>query len=146
MTYATVTGTAAYNRAKYKPHDKHLVRIARNSHNAEATNLANGVIVNMIEIPANSLLLGCWVTITVDSEEADSEFDVGLAGGAEFADGIEGNQTAGTLASAESLDNVRKVVAANQITLMPNNGNAMNAGTVQVEAAWIELDSLGAAA
>ena len=46
--------------------------------------------------------------------------------------------------TGDSSDNVRFVKAANVVT-MTSNGETMDAGTVQVTACWIELDSLGAA-
>lgn len=143
MTYVTVTGTAAYNRAKYKPHDKTLLRIARVTHNAAATAVASAAIVNMITIPANSVLLGAWAEITVDSAAADVEMDLGLAGGTEFDASFESNQTAGTITSPEGDDNCTFVRAANQVTLVPTNSLEWNTGSIQVTACWIELDNLG---
>lgn len=144
MTYVTCNGTAAYNRAKYKPHDKNLLRIGRNTHNSAANNVATASVVNMITIPANSILICVATEILVDSNVANDEFDVGLGGGVEFGSELESNAAAGTIAVPESLDNVRYVKAANVITLT-SNGETMDAGTVQVTACWIELDSLGAA-
>ena len=144
MTYVTCNGTAAYNRAKYKPHDKTLVRVGRNTHNSAANNVADSSIVNMISIPANSILLCVATEILVDSAVANDEFDVGLAGGVEFGSELESNAAAGTIAVPECLDNPTFVKAANTIT-MTSNGETMDAGTVQVTACWIELDSLGSA-
>ena len=145
MTYVTVNGTAAYNRAKYKPHDKTLLRIARNTHNAAANVVAAASIVNMVTIPANSVLVGAWAEILVDSAAADVEMDLGLAGGTEFDASFESNQAAGTITSPEADDNCTFVRAANQVTLVPTNSLEWNTGTIQVTACWIELDSLGAA-
>ena len=145
MTYVAVNGTAAYNRAKYKPHDKTLIRIGQNTHNAAANAVAAASLVNMVTIPANSVLIGAWCEIVVDSAAANVEVDLGLAGGAEFDDGFESNQAAGTVTTPESDQNVTFVKAANQVTLVPNNALEWNTGTLKVTACWIELDALGAA-
>jgi hypothetical protein len=144
-TYATVTGTASYNRAKYKPHDKRAVRIVRNSHNANATSAANAVQINMFTIPADSILLGVWTEVTVASGNNDVLIDVGIAGGAEYADDVNSNQANGTVNANECLDNVRYCNAATIITCAPDNGNAWAAGTLTITAAYIELDSFGSA-
>lgn len=145
MTYATVTGTASYNRAKYKPHDKRAVRIVRNSHNANATSVANAVQVNMFTIPADSILLGVWTEVTVASGNNDVLIDVGVTGGAEYADDVNSNQANGTVNANECLDNVTYCNTAKIITCAPDNGNAWAAGTLTITAAYIELDSFGSA-
>lgn len=144
--YVTVTGTATYNRAKYKPHDKHLVRIAKNTHNAAATTIPDGQYVNMITIPANSLVLGVWGMIAADSNLADAELDIGLGDGSQYGAKVETDGTAGTVASAECLDNVTWCKAANRVTIGASNSADVNAGSYTVVAAWIELDSLAASA
>jgi len=144
MTYVTANGTASYNRAKYKPHDKTILRIARNSHNAAANVVANGSIVNMVTIPADSVLVGAWCEIVVDSAAANVEINLGLVGGAEFDDNFESNQAAGVVTSPESDQNPSYIGENNQVTLMPNNALEWNTGTLMVTACWIELDNLGA--
>ena len=144
MTYVVANGTAAYNRAKYKPHDKTIIRIARNTHNAAANNVATGSIINMITIPAECVLLGVATEIVVDSDVAGDQFDVGFVGGVEFGADLESNQVAGVVAIPENLVNPWFVKAANVVTLT-SNGETMDAGTIQLTATWVELDSFGAA-
>lgn len=143
MTYATVTGTASYNRAKYKPHDKRAVRIVRNSHNANATTAANAVQINMFTIPADSIVLGVWTEVTVASGNNDILIDVGIAGGAEFADDVNSNQANGTVNADETLLNTYYMNSATPITIAADNGNALAAGTITVTASYIETDSYG---
>lgn len=142
-TYATVTGTAKYNRAKFKPHDKRAVRVVRNSHNANATSAANAVQINMFTIPADSIVLGVWTEVTVASGNNNILVDVGMAGGAEFADDVNSNQANGTVNADESLLNVYYMNSATPITIAADNGNALAAGTITVTAAYIETDSYG---
>ena len=143
MTYATVTGTASYNRAKYKPHDKRSVRIVRNSHNANATSAANAVQINMFTVPADSIVLGVWTEVTVAGGNNDVLIDVGIAGGAEFADDVNANQANGTVNADETLLNTYYMNSATPITIAADNGNAFAAGTITVTAAYIETDSYG---
>jgi len=144
MTYVVTNGTAAYNRAKYIPHDKTIIRIARNTHNAAANNVATGSIVNMITIPAESILLNVATEIVVDSAVSGDQFDVGFVGGVQFGSDLESNQVAGVVAIPENLVNPWFVKAANVVTLT-SNGQTMDAGTIQLTATWVELDSFGAA-
>ena len=143
MTYATVTGTASYNRAKFKPHDKRAVRIVRNSHNANATTAANAVQINMFTIPADSIVLGVWTEVTVASGNSHILVDVGIAGSAIFADDVNSNQANGTVNADESLLNTYYMNSATPITIAADNGNALAAGTITVTAAYIETDSYG---
>lgn len=143
MAYVTCNGTVTYNRAKYKPHDKHIVRIAKVTHNAAALKVPANSIVNMIDIPANSIVLGAWGMISTDSNLANAEVNLGYAGGSEYGVDVETDGTAGTVSAAECTDNVHWVKAANQITMTPNDAE-LNAGAYMVMAAWIELDSLTA--
>ena len=98
----------------------------------------------MVTIPADSVLVGAWCEIVVDSAAADVEMDLGLAGGAEFDDGFESNQAAAVVTSPESDFNPSYMGATNQVSLMPNNALEWNTGTLMVTACWIELDNLGA--
>ncbi len=146
MTYATVTGTAAYNRAKYKPHDKNRVRMAKIEHNFAATTVAAGTIVNCITIPANSVVIGAWAVMTTTSALANAEIDLGYgAGGAEYDAKGETSGTAPFVTSALSDDNVTFQKSANIIAIQASNTLDVNAGVVDVIAAWIELDALGSA-
>ena len=142
-TYATVTGTSSYTRSKYKPHDKTLIRVVRNSHNAAATAVADNVEVNMYEIPAGSIILGCWTHVVVDQGSADDDIDVGVDGGVQYGADLNTNQAAGTLIAAETVTNPYYCNAATQVTITGNN-TTWNTGTVKVTTAYIEPDSYGA--
>ena len=145
-TYVALNGTPVYNRAKYKPHDKHLVRIGKSTHNAAANAVASASVVKMLTIPANSVILGVWGQVAVDSAAADVELDIGLssAGGAEYGAKVETNVAAGTVAAGECLDNVVFTASATTIGLESSNGLEWNTGAYTVIAAWIELDSITA--
>lgn len=147
MTYVTVTGTAAYNRAKYKPHDKNRVRMAKIQHNFAATNMNAAEIINCITIPANSVVIGAWAVMTTTSALANAELDLGWgAGGEEYDAKGETSGTAPFVTSALSDQNIEFQKSANIIAIQASNTLDINAGVVDVIAAWIELDSLGALA
>jgi len=144
-TYADVTGTAAYNRAKFKPHDKNRIRMAKIEHNFSATSVAGDEVVNCITIPANSIVIGAWGKMTTDSSLADAHLDLQYgATGAAYASNADTNST--TMLVAASAQNVEFKKTANIITIEASNGvNDVNAGVVEIICAYIELDSLGAA-
>lgn len=144
MTYATVTGTAAYTRSKFAPHDKTYIRVVQNTHNAAATSVADNAVVNMYTIPAGSIILGCWSHVVVDSATTADDIDVGLAGGVEYGANIETNAAAGTIMAEECVSNPHYCVAANQITIT-GNGTTWDAGSVKVTTAYIEPDTYGSA-
>ena len=145
-TYVALNGTPTYNRAKYKPHDKTLVRIGKATHNAAANAVASASVVNMLTIPANSVIIGVWGQVAVDSAAADVELDIGLsnAGGEEYGAKVETNAAAGTVAAAECLDNAAFVASATTIGLQASNSLEWNTGSYTVIAAWIELDAITA--
>lgn len=142
-TYADVTGTAAYNRAKFKPHDKNRIRMVKVEHNFAATSMASGEVINCMTIPANSVVIGAWAVMTTTSSLANAEIDLGFAtGGAEFDAKGETNGTSVT--SAISDQNIEFKKSANIIQIEASNSLDVNAGVVEIVCAYIELDSLGA--
>jgi len=144
-TYVALNGTPVYNRAKYKPHDKTIVRVAKATHNAAANAVASASVVNMITIPANSVILGVWGQVAVDSAAPNVELDIGLsnAGGQEYGAKVETNVAAGTV-TGECLDNATFTASETIIGLEASNSLAWNTGAYTVIAAWIELDSITA--
>lgn len=144
-TYADVTGTAAYNRAKFKPHDKNRIRMVKIEHNFAATSLASSEVMNCITVPANSIVIGAWGVMTTDSSLADAHVDLGYgAGGNEYASNADTNST--TMLVAASAQNVEFKKTANIVQLEASNGENINAGVIEIICAYIELDNLGAAA
>jgi len=146
-TYVAKSGTTKYNRAKYKPHDKTLVRVVKATHNAAAQLVASASVVNMVTIPANSVILGIWGQSVVDSAAADVELDIGLsnAGGEEYGAKVETNAAAGTVSAGECLDNVVFTASATTVGLQPSNSLEWNTGEYAVVVAYIELDSITSA-
>lgn len=145
-TYATVSGTAGYNRAKYKPHDKNRVRMAKIQHNFAATEMPAGDVINCLTIPANSVVIGAWAVFTTKSSLGDAEISLGWkTAGTEYDAKGETEGTVPFATSPISDQNVEFKKTANILQMNASNTLDVNAGVVDVVAAWIELDSLGAA-
>jgi hypothetical protein len=120
--------------------------MAKISHNFAATNMNAGEIINCITIPANSIVIGAWAVMTTSSALANAELDLGwAAGGAEYDAKGETSGTAPFVTSALCDDNVTFQKSANIIAIQASNTLDINAGVVDVIAAWIELDALGSA-
>ncbi len=85
VTYApSATSTTTYNRSKYKPHDKTIMRVAKSAFNAAAANIpATAQTVNCMTVPKNSIILACNIDVTT-AEGANTGIHIGLTGGAEF--------------------------------------------------------------
>jgi hypothetical protein len=62
-TYITKTGTTTYNKAKFKMNDRQKLRIAACQHNATTTAIPADNVVNIITIPADSIVLGVCVDV-----------------------------------------------------------------------------------
>ena len=141
MAYsATASSTVTYNRAKYKPHDKLTVRVAKSALNCAAGNiLATAQSVNMSTVPAGSLILAVNIDVTT-AEGANTGVDIGLAGGVEFC--INGNSAVAT--QTVMLGVPYLIQSASKVTLT-TNGAALNNAIVDCYVCYVEFDSLTAA-
>jgi hypothetical protein len=141
VTYApNATTTTTYNRAKYKPHDKTIMRVAKSALNTAANSIpATAQSVNCMTIPKNSIILAVNIDVTT-AEGADTGGDIGLTGGAEFAS--DANIAVAT--QSVMLGVPYLLTSAKKITLTAN-GAALNNAIVDVYATYVELDSLSVA-
>lgn len=141
VTYApTATTTTTYNRAKYKPHDKTIVRVAKSTFNAAAASIpATAQTVNCMTIPASSIILAVNIDVTT-AEGADTGANIGLTGGAEFAS--DANMAVAT--QSVMLGVPYLLTSAKKVTITANAA-ALNNCIVDVYATYIEMDSLSAA-
>jgi hypothetical protein len=141
VTYApNATTTTTYNRAKYKPHDKTIMRVAKSALNTAANSIpATAQSVNCMTIPKNSIILAVNIDVTT-AEGADTGGDIGLTGGAEFAS--DANIAVATQSVMLGIPYL--LTSAKKITLTAN-GAALNNAIVDVYATYVELDSLSVA-
>jgi hypothetical protein len=141
VTYApNATTTTTYNRAKYKPHDKTIMRVAKSALNTAANSIpATTQSVNCMTIPKNSIILAVNIDVTT-AEGADTGGDIGLTGGAEFAS--DANIAVATQSVMLGIPYL--LTSAKKITLTAN-GAALNNAIVDVYATYVELDSLSVA-
>lgn len=72
----------SYNSAKYRPHDKQIVRVAKGSWNAVADgtlDAGNADTLDIVTIPANCIILGCSLYVST-AEGANGTIDIGVVG------------------------------------------------------------------
>ena len=141
VTYApSASTTTTYNRAKYKPHDKTIMRVAKSAFNAAAANIpADAQTVNCATIPANSIILAVNIDVTT-AEGADTGADIGLTGGAEFAS--DANMAVATQSVVLGVPYL--LTSAKKVTLS-SCAAALNNCIVDIYTTYVELDSLSVA-
>ena len=84
MTATALTPAASqtYNKAKYFPGDQSNLRIVYNYYDASAEttiNAGNGDYVNLLTIPANSVIVGFGFNV-ITAETTNGTVDVGISG------------------------------------------------------------------
>jgi len=140
VTYApNATTTTTYNRSKYKPHDKTLMRVAKSTFNAAAANIpADGQSVNCMTIPAGSVILAVNVDVTT-AEGANTPFDIGFTDGEHFLS----NGNSGAATQTVCLGVPYLCQSAKKICIT-SDGAALNNCVMDLYAVYVEFDSLSA--
>jgi len=140
--YITRTGTPLYNKAKFSPLDRQRVRVVKCSHNASTTAIPAANVVNMIPIPADSIVLGVCLDVSDNQTNTDvkigvtADDDVFSAGTALDANGTTiVPSTIGTAQGMPFYTNAATNVTVTGVT------NAINAAVFTVRAVYIEIDA-----
>ena len=138
VTYApSATTTTTFNRAKFKPHDKNILRVAKSTFNAAANSIpATAQTVNCMTIPANSIILAVNIDVTT-AEGADTGADIGLTGGAEFQ-----SDANAAVATQSVMLGVPYLLTSGKKVTITANAAALNNAIIDVYATYVELDSL----
>jgi hypothetical protein len=144
MAYITRTGNVTYNKAKFKPHDRQRVRVAKVTHNATATAITASNVVNMIPIPAESVILG--VSVLVSDNQTNTDIKIGVtadddtfsAATALDANGLPLPSTTGTLHGNPYYTNAATNIVITAVT------NDINSAVITLVATYIELDAMAA--
>lgn len=140
--YIARTGSITLNKAKFKPHDRQRLRVAAASHNASTTAIPASNVVNMINIPANSIILGA--TVDVSDNQADTDIKLGVtADDNVFSDAtaLDANGTTiipttiGTAQGQPYHTNAATNVIATAVS------NAINSAVFTVRVVYVELDA-----
>jgi hypothetical protein len=131
-----LNGTVSYNKAKFKPHDRQKLRIAKVTHNCAANSLTAGNAIAMIPIPAGAVVLAA--TLKVDTvEDSAAALSVGVAeDGTTFVSGANA-QTANLI--SPSLVCGYPFASAGNIYLSSNA--ACNTLVATVTAVYVEGDA-----
>lgn len=140
VDYITRTGTPSYNKSKFKPHDRQKVRVVKVTHNAAATAIPASNVVNMVTVPADSLIIGA--DIFVNTLQANTSVKLGVTADDDFfqaavpttAAGVPVGRTIGT-GSGCLYTNAATNVTITAIT------NAINAAVVTAYVSYIEMDA-----
>jgi hypothetical protein len=145
--YITRTGTPVYNRYR-KKQSKDMgvidvpVRIVKVSHNATATAIPASNVINMIPIPANSIILNAWLLI--EDAQADTDIKIGVTADDDVfvaaapldATGIVLPATTGTSLTGGYFTNAATNITITAIT------NAINSAIITVVAAYLAMDQM----
>ena len=141
-TYIDKTGTTSYNKAKFKPHDRQRVRVAACQHNAAATAIPASNVVNMITIPANSIILGA--TIDVSTVQANTDVKIGVTADDDYFSAVTALDATGTTITPTTVGTGGgqpfHTNAATNVTITAIT-NAINAAIVTIRVPYIELDA-----
>jgi hypothetical protein len=131
-----LNGAVTYNKAKFKPHDRQKVRVAKVTHNCEANSLTAGNAIAMIPIPIGAVVLSA--SLTVDTvEDSAAVISLGVAeDGTTFVSGANA-QTASLV--SPSLVCGYPFSAAGNIYLSADN--ACDTLVVTVTAVYVETDA-----
>ncbi len=141
MAYsATASSTQTHNRAKYKPHDKSILRVTKGHLDCTGTgNIGADQAVNVVTIPAGSVVLAVGINVTTDDTN-DTPFDVGFG---EAGEQFVSNANVGNTGTHTVLGVPYLIQTATNITLTPDSA-AINNGIIDIYATYIEFDSLTA--
>ena len=141
-TYITRTGNQTFNKAKMKPHDRNRLRIAKASHDAASVAIPAANVVNIVQIPANSIILG--VSIDVPDNQADTDIKVGVTADDDYFAAVLALDNTGTTITPTTVGtgggmpyhtNAATNVIITAIT------NAINAAEIVARVPYIELDA-----
>ena len=144
MANVARNGSLTYNKAKFKPHDRQRVRVATATHNASANSMNADDTINMVPIPAESVILGVGVLVSDNQANTDikigtsSDDDLFSAATALDANGLIPPTTTGTAHGQPFYTNAATNVMATAVT------NAINAATFTLVCTYIEMDAMKA--
>jgi len=141
MAYsATASATVTHNRAKYKPHDKLPIRVAKAAINFAAGVCGADQTVNVITIPAGSVILAVNLDVTT-IEGGAVPIDIGFG---EAGEQFLSNGVCNTAAQTVCLGVPYLIQSATKITATPD-ATALSTAVIDIYACYIEFDSLTAA-
>ena len=141
-TFVTRTGTPLYNKARFSPLDRQRVRVVKCSHNATATAIPAANVVNMIPVPADSIIMG--VCLDVSDNQTNTDLKIGVTADDDVfsaATALDANGTTippTTIGTAQGMPYYTN--AATNIIVTPIT-NAVNAAVFTVRAVYIEVDA-----
>lgn len=95
-----------YNKAKFKPHDRQRVRVAKGSWNAATDGTLDagaGDTLDIITVPAQSIILGCVLYVST-AETANGTVDIGIVGD-DIANDTDFYYDAVALSTADTIPN-----------------------------------------
>jgi len=144
MAYVTLNGSITYNKAKFKPHDRQRVRVVKSTHNFTANAVPGADVVNMIPVPAESVILGA--AVLVSDAQADTDILLGVTGDPDIFSG--GTDTASTglilpTITGTAHGNPYYTNAALNVVLTAVT-NAINSAVIDVVVTYIEMDAMKA--
>lgn len=140
--YIARTGTPLFNKAKFSPLDRQRVRVAKCAHNATATAIPAANVVNMIPVPADSIIMG--VCVDVSDNQTNTDLKVGVTADDDVfsaATALDANGTTivpTTIGKAQGQPYYTN--AATNITVTAVT-NAINSAIFTVRAVYIEVDA-----
>lgn len=144
--YITKTGTTTYNKSKFKPHDRQRLRVAQCTHNSAATAIPASNVVNVITIPANSIVLGA--TVDVSTNQANTDVKLGMTASDDYWSAVIALDANGTTIEPTTVGTgggqLYHTNAATNVTVTAIT-NAINAAIITVRVPYIELDAQVAA-
>jgi hypothetical protein len=140
--YIAKTGSTTYNKSKFRPHDRQRVRVAQCTHNAATTAIPASNVVNVITIPANSIVLGA--TVDVVTGQANTDIKLGMTASDDYWSASIDTATAGTTIEPATVGTgggqLFHTNAATNVTITAIT-NAVNSAVVIVRAVYVELDA-----
>ena len=120
--------------AEATPGDLSTLAVRHGFLNTKVSGVANGVICNLIMINAGEIVIDAWARIVETETTANSDCDLGFAGGAE----IGANLVTADSANNTMFHNVTfqpiYFAAENALTLQPNNAVALDTLVLEVAA------------
>lgn len=141
VDYIDKTGTTQLNKAKFKPHDRQKLRVASCVHNATTTAIPASNVVNVITIPADSIILGA--TVDVSDLQADTDIKLGMTADDDFFAAVIALDALGTTITPTTVGTGGipfYTNAATNVTITAVT-NAINAATVTVRCVYVEMDA-----
>lgn len=140
--YITKTGSTTFNKSKFKPHDRQRLRVAACQHNAAATAVPASNVVNVITIPANSIVLGA--TVDVVTGQANTDVKLGMTASDDYWSAAIDTATAGTTIEPTTVGTgggqLFHTNAATNVTITAIT-NAINSAVLVVRCVYVELDA-----